>query len=248
MADEDDEITLDDMFDPEPDVKDEKKDTGDDVDDIDGFKLDKAAYKKQQEELENLKNELAGLKNRTTSVPAGPAAGGSGGKTFEQEVEEEMQRTGSIAKAISFAAERAFQAGQTAAKAQTVPVAARTARYTISKFVDETPMTPSERKEFDSIFAPASDDLLASMSHEQLQEALNGAADIAAGRIARKTRNTRGNEPPKYSTGYDSGTSGAQRTPGKKPKLSKDQQQAIEMAKEAGLSKKDLEDVFGGLE
>jgi hypothetical protein len=86
------------------------------------------------------------------------------------------------------------------------------------------------------------------MSHEQLQEALNGAADIAAGRIARKTRNTRGNEPPKYSTGYDSGTSGAQRTPGKKPKLSKDQQAAIEMAKEAGLSKKDLEDVFGGLE
>jgi hypothetical protein len=159
-----------------------------------------------------------------------------------------MQRTGSIAKAISFAAERAFQAGQTAAKAQTVPVAARTARYTISKFVDETPMTPSERKEFDSIFAPASDDLLASMSHEQLQEALNGAADIAAGRIARKTRNTRGAEPPKYSTGYDAGTSGAQRTPGKKPKLSKDQQAAIEMAKEAGLSKKDLEDVFGGLE
>jgi hypothetical protein len=228
-------------------VKDEKKDTGDDVDDIDGFKLDKAAYRKQQEELENLKNELAGLKNRPVPVTTAPPTTGSG-KTFEQEVEEEMQRTGSIAKAISFAAERAFQAGQTAAKAQTVPVAARTARYTISKFVDETPMTPSERKEFDSIFAPASDDLLASMSHEQLQEALNGAADIAAGRIARKTRNTRGNEPPKYSTGYDSGTSGAQRTPGKKPKLSKDQQAAIEMAKEAGLSKKDLEDVFGGLE
>lgn len=247
MADEDDEITLDDMFDPEPDEKDEKKDAGDDVDDIDGFKLDKAAYRKQQEELENLKNELAGLKNRPVPVTTAPPTTGSG-KTFEQEVEEEMQRTGSIAKAISFAAERAFQAGQTAAKAQTVPVAARTARYTISKFVDETPMTPSERKEFDSIFAPASDDLLASMSHEQLQEALNGAADIAAGRIARKTRNTRGNEPPKYSTGYDSGTSGAQRTPGKKPKLSKDQQQAIEMAKEAGLSKKDLEDIFGGLE
>jgi hypothetical protein len=248
MADEDDEITLDDMFDPEPDVKDEKKDTGDDVDDIDGFKLDKAAYKKQQEELENLKNELAGLKNRPTSVPAAPAAGGSGGKTFEQEVEEEMQRTGSIAKAISFAAEKAYAAGQTAARAQSIPIAAQTARMAISKFVDDTPMTPSERKEFDAIFAPASDDLLASMSHKQLMEALDGAADMAAGKVARKTRNTRGNEPPKYSTGYDSGTSGAQRTPGKKPKLSKDQQAAIEMAKEAGLSKKDLEDVFGGLE
>jgi hypothetical protein len=247
MADEDDEITLDDMFDPEPDEKDEKKDVGDDVDDIDGFKLDKAAYKKQQEELENLKNELQGLKNRPAPATTAQPTPGSG-KTFEQEVEEEMQRTGSIAKAISFAAEKAYAAGQTAARAQSIPIAAQTARMAISKFVDDTPMTPSERKEFDAIFAPASDDLLASMSHKQLMEALDGAADMAAGKVARKTRNTRGNEPPKYSTGYDSGTSGAQRTPGKKPKLSKDQQAAIEMAKEAGLSKKDLEDIFGGVE
>ena len=244
MADDDDEITLDDMFDPEPVEKVEKKE---EVDDIDGFKFDKAAYEKQREEMEDLKKELQGLKSRPVPGPALPAAP-SGGKSFEQEVEEEMLRTGSIAKAISFASERAFQAGQTAAKAQTIPVAAQAARYAISKFVDDTPMTPSERKEFDAIFSTATDDILGNMSHKQLMEALEGATDMAAGKVARKTRNTRGNEPPKYSTGYDSGTSGAQRTPGKKPKLSKDQQAAIEMAKEAGLSKKDLEDVFGGLE
>jgi hypothetical protein len=248
MADDDDEITLDDMFDPEPveegDSKD-KKDAGD-GDDIDGFKLDRAAYDKQQKELDDLKNELSGLKNRP--VPSVPAVSTGGGKSFEQEVEEEMQRTGSIAKAISFAAEKAYEAGKTAARAQSIPIAAQTARMAISKFVDDTPMTPSERKEFDAIFATATDDILGNMSHKQLMEALDGAADMAAGKVARKTRNTRGNEPPKYSTGYDSGTSGAQRTPGKKPKLSKDQQAAIEMAKEAGLSKKDLEDIFGGTE
>jgi hypothetical protein len=243
MADEDDEVTLDDMFDPEPVEKEEKKD---EVDDIDGFKFDKAAYDKQQKELDDLKNELQGLKTRP--VPSAPAVSPGGGKSFEQEVEEEMARTGSIAKAISFAAEKAYAAGQTAARAQSIPIAAQTARMAISKFVDDTPMTPSERKEFDAIFSTATDDILGNMTHKQLMEALEGATDMAAGKVARKSRNTRGNEPPKYSTGYDSGTSGAQRTPGKKPKLSKDQQAAIEMAKEAGLSKKDLEDVFGGLE
>jgi len=242
--DDDDEITLDDMFDPEPETV--KEITKDEADDIDGFKFDRAAYNKQQKELDDLKNELSGLKNRpvTQSPPVPP----TGGITFEQEVEAEMQRTGSISKAISFAAEKAFAAGQTAAKAQTLPVAAQAARYAISKFVDDTPMTPSERKEFDAIFATATDDILGNMSHKQLMEALDGAADMAAGKVARKTRNTRGNEPPKYSTGYDSGTSGAQRTSGKKPKLTKDQVQAIEFAKAAGLDKKDLEDLFGGVE
>jgi hypothetical protein len=240
MADDDDEITLDDMFDPEPAEKVEPKD---EVDDIDGFKFDKAAYDKQREEMEELKNELKGLKNRP--VTPSPAAPQTGGISFEQEVEAEMQRTGSISKAISYAAERAYQAGQTAAKAQTIPVAAQAARYAISKFVDDTPMTPSERKEFDAIFSTATDDILGNMSHKQLMEALEGATDMAAGKVARKTRNTRGTEPPKYSTGYDSGTSGG-RTKGAKPKLSKDQQQAIEFAKAAGLGKADLEDIFGG--
>ncbi len=248
ILDDDDEITLDDMFDPEPEPKGEEKDKKDasDGDDIDGFKFDRAAYNKQQKELDDLKNELVGLKNRPAPASTSPAPASGGGKTFEQEVEEEMTRTGSIAKSIAFAAEKAFAAGQTAARAQSIPIAAQTARYAISKFVDDTPMTPSERKEFDAIFATATDDILGSMSHKQLMEALDGAADMAAGKVARKTRNTRGNEPPKYSTGYDSGTSGAQRTSGKKPKLTKDQQQAIEFAKAAGLGKADLEDIFGG--
>jgi hypothetical protein len=245
MADEDDEITLDDMFDPEPEPKGEEKDkkNAGDGDDIDGFKFDRAAYDKQQKELDDLKNELTGLKNRPVPLVGPPSTPGGSGKTFEQEVEEEMTRTGSIAKAISFAAEKAYAAGKQA----NIPIAAQSARLAISRFVDQTPMTPSERKEFDAIFATATDDILGNMSQKQLMEALEGATDMAAGKVARKTRNTRGAEPPKYSTGYDSGTAGG-RSKGAKPKLTKDQQQAIEFAKAAGLGKADLEDIFGGTE
>lgn len=240
----DDDTTFDDMFSADPPKEIPKADG-----DLEEFHeqpkrtFTDDEYEEQKAENARIKQQLQDLQQRL-QAPANQTPGKQ--KSLREEIEETMQNTGSIAAAIEHATNKAFMAGQESFKQQHIPLAAQSARQQIARFLDETPMTGSVRKEFDKILGLATDEALASLDNKKLHEAIEGAADMAAGRVARRTQNTRGEEPPVYSTGTK-GTSGGRST-GSRRKLTKDEVAAIEMGKAAGLTKEDLADIYGGNE
>jgi hypothetical protein len=104
-------------------------------------------------------------------------------------------------------------------------------------------MTPSERKEFDTIVNSATDADLASMDTKTLKNVMADARALAVGRHAVKTRETRGEEPPTYSTGSRGSVGGHSMKP--KPKHTLEQKAAIQLAKESGLTEDETIELLG---
>lgn len=231
---EDEDIDLNEFTqEPKADPVVEKKD------EHEGF-VPKEELHRVRGEVDDLKAQIARLSVPQAAAPVQQPAGHQ--PTLDDEVEQLLSQ-GKFAQAITHATRRAFDAGEQATLARTVPLAAQAARGQISKFINETPMTPSERKEFDEIVATATDRELAGMDQKQLIKVMDEAASLAAGRVARRTRNTRENEPPTYSTG-STGSFGSQRGAGKR-KLTEEQKAAIELARGV-LSEDEMEEILGG--
>jgi hypothetical protein len=249
ILDEDEDLSIDDLFNEpivEPTQEDSEKEAA------------KAAAKESAAqhaaEMAAMKAELAELKSQRFAgfhQPAPNAQDEHKPKPLKDRIQDRLAATGDIAEAINMAAEEAYNAGQLNSKAQYIPIAAQAAKYAISKFLDENPMTQTVRKEFDKIVNETSDEQFAAFTPQQLSYAIETAADVAEGKVMRKTKNSRGAEPPAYSAG--SGRSfGGESTQAAKPKMSKEKaqsyRQAAEIAASCGMSKKEVEEMLGGLE
>jgi len=249
ILDEEEDLSIDDLFNEpiiEPTPEDSEKEAAKEA--------AKESAAQHAAEMSAMKAELAELKSQRFAgfhQPAPSAQDEHKPKPLKDRIQDRLAATGDIADAINMATEEAYNAGQLNTRAQYVPIAAQAAKFAISKFLDENPMTTSVRKEFDKIVNETTDDVFASFSPQQLLSAIETAADVAEGKVIRKTKNSRGAEPPAYSAG--SGRSfGGESTQAAKPKMSKEKAQSrrevAEIAASCGMTKKEVEEMLGGLE
>lgn len=251
ILDEDEDLFIDDLFnEPIPEPSEENKKAAVDEE----KKSSKEKDERQAAELAAMKAELAELKGQRFAgfhQPAPIAQDEHKPKPLKDRIQDRLAATGDIAEAINMAAEEAYNAGQLNSKAQYIPIAAQAAKYAISKFIDDNPMTTSVRKEFDKIVNETTDEVFASFSPQQLLHAIETAADVAEGKVIRKTKTSRGAEPPAYSAG-NGGSFGKESTQAAKPKMSKDKVQSMrevaEIAASCGMTKKEVEEMLGGIQ
>jgi hypothetical protein len=249
ILDEEEDLSIDDLFNepiPEPSEDDKKAAAEEEK------AKAKAEDDRRAKELADMKAELAELKSQRFAgfhQPAPSAQDEHKPKPLKDRIQDRLAATGDIAEAINMAAEEAYNAGQLNSKAQYIPIAAQAAKYAISKFIDDNPMTTSVRKEFDKIVNETSDEVFASFSPQQLLSAIETAADVAEGKVIRKTKTSRGAEPPAYSAG-SGGSFGRESTQAAKPKMSKEKvqemRQMAELAASCGMNKKEVEEMLGG--
>lgn len=250
ILEEDEDLSIDDLFNepaPEP-SEDDKKAAADEE-----KKAAKAEDDRRAKELADMKAELAELKSQRFAGfhQTAPVQNDDKPKPLKDRIQDRLAATGDIAEAINMAAEEAYNAGQLNSKAQYIPIAAQAAKYAISKFIDDNPMTTSVRKEFDKIVNETTDEVFASFSPQQLLHAIETAADVAEGKVIRKTKTSRGAEPPAYSAG-SGGSFGRESNQAAKPKMSKEKVQSMrevaEIAASCGMTKKEVEEMLGGIQ
>jgi hypothetical protein len=233
LLDDDEDLNIDDLFE-EPAVEH----TDEEQEDIDEKKQAKEKWAQQERELKELKEQLNELKSQRvgslTSQSVHPPKPDMP-IPLKQRIKASMEQGMALEDIIASAAEEAAGYASQVAQSQYKPVIVQSARQQIARFLDDTPMISSVRKEFDKTIAETPDEVLASFDPKGLSYAIQKAYENAEGVVAIKTKSTRGNEPPVYSTGNNA-SFGRDSTAPAKHKLTQEEREARRAVAELAAS------------